>query len=249
MVTIKARFGAKTDIGLVRPSNEDKAISLIDSQGNILLAVCDGMGGYMKGDFASKIAVEILEAAFNSKIRFMFDFQVKLWIAKMVKTINYSVYSEAIAGEKFKGMGTTLCLAVLFKNKIFIANVGDSRLYRVKKAKLEQLTVDQTYVEHLARHNEIKDDEKNIMAERHVLMNAIGVKKVVNFKLDVIENTKETLLLCTDGLYNNAQEKEIHSALVSNERLDQKINTLIGIAKSHGGTDNIGVSLWEPYND
>ena len=78
MVEIKGRFGSKTDIGLVRPSNEDKAISLIDPQGNILLAVCDGMGGYMKGDFASKIATEILEAAFSSKVRFVFDFQVFL---------------------------------------------------------------------------------------------------------------------------------------------------------------------------
>lgn len=249
MVSIKARFGSKTDIGLVRPSNEDKAISLIDAQGNILLAVCDGMGGYMKGDFASKIATDVLSAAFASKLPFIFDFQVKHWIVKMIKSINYSVFSEANAGDKFKGMGTTLVLAVLFKNKIFVANVGDSRLYKVGKQKLEQLTVDQSLVNYMVNKGEIKESDKERRPERHVLMNVIGQKKTVNYTLDVLVNTKETLLLCSDGLYNNASDKEIYSALKSRERLDQKINTLIGIAKSHGGSDNIGISLWEPYHD
>lgn len=249
MVEIKGRFGSKTDIGLVRPSNEDKAISLIDPQGNILLAVCDGMGGYMKGDFASKIAVDILSAAFMSKFRFMFNFQVKHWIAKMIKTINFSVFSEANDSEKFKGMGTTLVLAVLYKKKIFVANVGDSRMYRVGKRELEQLTKDQTYVDYLYNRGEITEEQKKTLPERHVLMNAIGLNKTVNYKLDVLPNTEQTILLCSDGLYNNASDKEIFSALTSNERVDQKVNTLIGIAKSHGGTDNIGISMWEPYKN
>ena len=71
---IKGRFGCKTDIGLVRASNEDKALSLIDADGNILLCVCDGMGGYMKGDFASKIATDSITAAFSSKKKWVFSF-------------------------------------------------------------------------------------------------------------------------------------------------------------------------------
>ena len=213
MVSVKGRFGSKTDIGLVRPSNEDKAISLIDPQGNILLAVCDGMGGYMKGDFASKIAVDILSAAFMSKRRFLFDFQIKNWIAKMIKTINYSVFSEANDSEKFKGMGTTLVLAILFKKRIYIANVGDSRLYQVGKKELEQLSKDQTYVDYLYNKGEISEEEKKTLPERHVLMNAIGINKTVNYKLDVFPNEAKTLLLCSDGLYNNASDKEIQAFL------------------------------------
>lgn len=249
MVPFKGRFGCKTDIGLVRPSNEDKALSLMDPQGNILLAVCDGMGGYMKGDFASKIATNILEAAFMSKTRFIFDFQVKRWISKMIKNINNAVYSEANNGDKFKGMGTTLCMAILFRKKIFIANVGDSRFYRAGYSKLVQVTKDQTYVDYLYNLGKISEEEKKTRPERHVLMNAIGMNKNCNFKLDVIDNGNEAILLCSDGLYNNAQDKEIFSALTSQERLDQKINTLIGIAKSHGGSDNIAVSIWEPYTN
>lgn len=247
MSQIKGRFGSKTDIGLVRPSNEDKALSLIDAQGNVLLCVCDGMGGYMKGDFASKIAVDIISAAFMSKMKFMCSLQIKLWISKIIKSINYSVFSESQDTEKFKGMGTTLCLAILYKNKIFVANIGDSRCYRVGPEKLEQLTRDQTYVEYLLSMGKIDEQEKLTSKDRHALMNFIGQKKTVNYVLNIYENKKESILLCSDGLYNNAAEKQIYSAMSSSERLDQKINTLIGIAKANGGTDNIAVSIWEPY--
>lgn len=246
---IKGKFACKTDIGLVRETNEDKALSLIDPEGNILLCVCDGMGGYMKGDFASKIAIDTVSAAFTGKRKFIFHFQVKHWIEKVIQSINYSVYSESQDSENFKGMGTTLCMALLFKDKIYVVNVGDSRCYVVLDDKLEQVTRDQTYVEYqLARH-EINEDEKRTSKDRHALMNFLGKKEVANYELKVIENQRKTILLCSDGLYNNASNKQIFSSASTNERLDQKINTLIGIAKANGGTDNIAISMWEPIKN
>ena len=245
----KGRFGSKTDIGLVRSSNEDKAISLIDSEGNVLLCVCDGMGGYMKGDFASKIAADIITQGFRSKRRWFFSFQVTRWISKAIKNINYSVFNESCDSENFAGMGTTLVLAVFFKDKIFIANIGDSRLYILEEDKIEQITRDQTYVEYLASRNEINEDQKATSKDRHYLMNFIGQHKTVDYEYKIIKNPGKTVLLCSDGLYNNASNKQIFSALNTNERLDQKISTLIGIAKANGGTDNIAVSLWEPYKN
>lgn len=244
---IKGRFGSQTDIGLVRKSNEDKALSLIDAQNNILLCVCDGMGGYMKGDFASKIAVDVIGAAFRSHTKWLFDFQVKLWISKVIKSINFSVYYEAQDSEKFSGMGTTLCMAILFKNKIYVANVGDSRCYKLESEKIVPLTKDQTYVEYLLTAGKISEQEKLTSKDRHVLMNFIGQKKEVNYVLDVYKNDASTIMLCSDGLYNNATDKQIFAALDSSERLDQKINTLIGIANANGGSDNIAISIWEPY--
>ena len=246
---IKGRFGSKTDIGLVRASNEDKALSIIDADGNVLLCVCDGMGGYMKGDFASKIATDIITAGFSSKKRWIFSFQVSNWISKVIKSINYSVYSESSDGDSFKGMGTTLVMAIFFKDNIYIANVGDSRCYMLSNDKVEQLTRDQTYVEYLLSHDKISADEKLTSKDRHALMNFIGKDKVVNFEYKVVKNDRKTVLLCSDGLYNNASDKQIFSALNSDERLDQKISTLIGIAKANGGTDNIAVSIWEPYKN
>ena len=246
---IKGRFGSKTDIGLVRASNEDKALSIIDAYGNVLLCVCDGMGGYMKGDFASKIAVDIINAAFASKKRWVFPFQVSNWISKVVKSINYSVYSESVDAEKFKGMGTTLVMAIFFKDNIYIANIGDSRCYMLEEEKVKQLTRDQTYVEYLLSHNKITQEEKLTSKDRHALMNFVGKNKSIDFEYKVVKNERKTILLCSDGLYNNASDKQIYSALNSDERLDQKISTLIGIAKANGGTDNIAVSLWEPYKN
>ncbi len=246
---IKGRFGCKTDIGLVRASNEDKALSLIDADGNVLLVVCDGMGGYMKGDFASKIAQDILISGFNSKKKWLFPFQVSNWVSKIIKSINYSVYTEATDSDNFKGMGTTLVMAIFFKDNIYIANIGDSRCYMLQEDKVEQLTRDQTYVEYLLSHNKISADEKLTSKDRHALMNFIGKNKVVDYEYKVVKNERKTILLCSDGLYNNASDKQIFSALNSDERLDQKISTLIGIAKANGGTDNIAVSMWEPYKN
>ena len=246
---IKGRFGCKTDIGLVRASNEDKALSLIDADGNVLLVVCDGMGGYMKGDFASKIAQDILISGFNSKKKWIFPFQVSQWVGKIIKSINYSVYTEATDSDNFKGMGTTLVMAIFFKDNIYIANIGDSRCYMLQEDKVEQLTRDQTYVEYLLSHNKISEDEKLTSKDRHALMNFIGKNKVVDYEYKVVKNERKTILLCSDGLYNNASDKQIFSALNSDERLDQKISTLIGIAKANGGTDNIAVSMWEPYKN
>ena len=246
---IKGRFGSKTDIGLVRASNEDKALSLIDADGNVLLVVCDGMGGYMKGDFASKIATDVLSAGFVSKKKWLFPFQVSNWISKVIKSINYSVYTEATDSENFKGMGTTLVMAIFFKDNIYIANIGDSRRYMLQDEKVEQLTRDQTYVQYLLSHNKISEDEKLTSKDRHALMNFIGKNKNVDYEYKVVKNERKTILLCSDGLYNNASDKQIFSALNSDERLDQKISTLIGIAKANGGTDNIAVSMWEPYKN
>ena len=248
-MSVKGRFGSKTDIGLVRASNEDKALSLIDAEGNVLLCVCDGMGGYMKCDFASKIASDVVSAAFKSKRRWFFSFQVSKWISKVVKLANEGVFNEAIHSENFAGMGTTLVLAIFFKDKIYIANVGDSRCYMLNENEVMQVTRDQTYVEYQIAKNEIKEEQKSTSKNRHALMNYIGRNKSVNFEYKVLKNEGKTILLCSDGLYNNASNKQLFSALISNERLDQKISTLIGIANANGGTDNIAVSLWEPYKN
>ena len=80
-------------------------------------------------------------------------------------------------------------------------------------------------------------------------MNYLGQHKTVNYEYLSVKNEGKTILLCSDGLYNNASNKQIFSAINNKERLDQKINTLIGIAKANGGTDNIAISIWEPYKN
>lgn len=242
---IKGQFGSKTDIGCVRVTNEDQAISLINASGNVLLAVCDGMGGHNKGDYASRLAIEILSDEFRKLSGFRSKFHVRAWLSRTIRAINRQIYKEAEANPAYKGMGTTIVLALFYKEEVFILNIGDSRAYFVRYGDLRQLSEDQTYVDYLYHTGKISKEEMATSPERHILMNALGSFPSASYSLHIYQNLKNPVLLCSDGLYNNATEKEIHSAVHTNDRIDQKIDTLIGIAKRNGGSDNIAIALWE----
>ncbi len=248
-VNIKGQFAYKTDIGKVRITNEDQAIILSNASGDVLMCVCDGMGGHTKGDYASKLCIDVISEEFRKKAKFLSNFSLRTWISKTIRLANSEVYNEASSNKEYKNMGTTLVLAILHKDVIFLANVGDSRAYSVRYSSLKQLTEDQTYVEYLVKTGKITPEEASVRDDRHVIMNAIGTLPSVSFKITSIPNIKAPLLLCSDGLYNNASSSEIHAALSTNERIEQKIDTLIGIANSNGGSDNIAIAYWESIDN
>ena len=132
-----------------------------------------------------------------------------------------------------------------YKDLIFIVNVGDSRAYAIRFNDIKRLTEDQTYVEYLYRTGKISEEEMSTSSQRHILMNAIGTFPSTSFEIKVYQNLKNPILLCSDGVYNNATDAEIHSALRTNERIEQKIDSLIAIANSNGGSDNMAISYWE----
>ncbi len=247
--TIKGQFASKTDIGRVRISNEDQAFSLINASGNVLLGVCDGMGGHNKGDYASRIAKETIIEEFRAKNGFLNQFTARYWLSRLVKKVNTRIYNESYTNSEYKDMGTTLVLALIYKDLIFILNIGDSRAYSVRYNDIKQLTEDQTYVEYLYKTGKITAEQMETCDERHILMNAVGTFPSVSFRIITLQNLKKPLLLCSDGLYNNATNKEIHAALKTNERIEQKIDTLISIANINGGSDNIAVAYWEAIDD
>ncbi len=248
-INIRGQFAYKTDIGKVRISNDDQAIILSNASGDVLMCVCDGMGGQNRGDYASRIATEILSEEFRSRSHFVSGLGVRLFLTSVVKKINTEIYNESQAHIEYKGMGTTLVLAMLYKDKIFVINIGDSRAYSVRYETLKRLTEDQTYVGYLYRTGKISEEELQTSKDRHILMNALGCYPSVSFEINVFPNIKTPLLLCSDGLYNNASEAEIHAALATNERIELKVDTLISIANSNGGSDNIAIAYWEPINN
>ena len=142
-------------------------------------------------------------------------------------------------------MGTTLSIAIVRKNKLFIAQVGDSRVYTYKDRKLTQLTEDQTYVGYLYRTGQISKEEMATHPKRHMLMNALGVYPTLNIDIKIRKYENEPLLLCSDGLYNNASETTIASVLANKDSPEEKVNELISIANNNGGSDNIAVVIWE----
>lgn len=246
-VKYKGQFASKTDIGLVRKTNEDQAVALINASGNVLLCVCDGMGGHNKGDLASKLAIDVISNEFRQKNGFVSYVTVRSWISKTMRKVNKVIFDKGQSDPAYKDMGTTVVFALLYHDMVYVVNAGDSRAYFVRKSRLEPLTEDQTYVKYLYHTGKISEEEMETSSQRHILMNAIGTFPSPSFEIKTYPNNGLSILLCSDGLYNNATEAEIRSVLSTTERLDQKIDTLIGVAKSNGGTDNIGIAYWEAY--
>jgi len=241
----KGQFAVKVDIGKVRVSNEDQADVLTNASGDVLLIVCDGMGGHNKGDFASRTAIGVISEAFKAKSSFSNSFWTKRWLSRQIRRANAEIYDAAYANESYKDMGTTLVAVLIHGDIIAIANIGDSRAYAVGYDHLEKLTEDQTYVDYLFRTGKITKEEITTHPKRHVLMNALGIYPSIAFDLVSRPYIGSSILLCSDGLYNNISESEIHAILTTEESAEQKVDTLIRVANTNGGSDNIAVAYWE----
>lgn len=242
---VYGNFTYKTDIGKVRMTNEDRAGAFTNAKGNVLLIVCDGMGGQNKGEYAAQIALDVISESFLKKQKFFSSLSARNWLYSIVREANKKIYNEACTNEKYHNMGTTLSLVLIYKNSFFTIQVGDSRVYELKNNQLEQLTDDQTYVNYLYKMGKITKEEKATHPKRHVLTNALGMFPSAEFDFNTFPYTNSTLLICSDGLYNNVTDQEIASVLKGNDAITQKANELIAMANANGGSDNIAVTLWE----
>ena len=242
---LTGRFSFKTDIGKVRLSNEDQACALINASGNVLLVVCDGMGGQSKGDLASSLAINTVISSFKSRKGFMNRYFAKFWVGNVIREANKCVYEQSKSNPSYEGMGTTLTLLLIIKDTAILGHVGDSRCYFLRNREFEQMSEDQTYVGYLLRTKQITEEEALIHPKRHVLMNALGVYPSASIDIKSFPYMGETVLLCSDGLYNNVPKNDIASVLKSEDSVEQKVNELIAIGNKNGGSDNIAVVIWE----
>lgn len=242
---VNADYYAETNIGRVRLSNEDNVTVVANSKGQYLMVVCDGMGGANKGDYASKITIDMLVESFNDKPRFLSEHSAFIWLANMIKKINSKLYDDASKSPDYHGMGTTLTAVMLVNNHLIVGQIGDSRAYLVKDGKLEQITEDQSYVGYLYRTGQIKKEEIATHPKRNLLTNAVGNLPSINIDIRIYPYRKEKVLLCSDGLYNNVSETTIENILNNSDSAAQKVNELISIANANGGSDNIAIVIWE----
>ena len=243
---LTGNYYSLTDKGRVRQINEDYVRCSLNPYGNVLLIVADGMGGANKGEYASKFLADYIVKDFlNLPEEFKKDKAVKKWLDKVVKSANKELLLIAEKDKAYKGMGTTLSLALIIKDKLFTAQVGDSRIYRLNGNSLEQITVDQTYVNYLINTKKLPVEEANAHPERHKLTNAVGTKKKFSVDISEFEYRNERLLLCSDGLYNNVPVKDMCSILKGNDSIDKKCLQLISFGNANGGSDNMAVIIWE----
>ena len=243
---LSGNYYSLTDKGKVREINEDYVRCALNAHGNVLLVLADGMGGHNKGEYASKYLVDqIINSFYELDEEFKASKYVNKWLDKTIREANAKIYLKANSDPKFKGMGTTLSLALIIKDKLYTAQVGDSRIYELKDNELVQITIDQTYVNYLINNKKLSLEEANAHPDRHKLTNAIGTKKTLNVDINELDYHNEKLLLCSDGLYNNVPFKDLASILKGNDSLDKKCMQLIAFGNFNGGTDNMAVIIWE----
>ncbi|MCA8913200.1 MAG: Stp1/IreP family PP2C-type Ser/Thr phosphatase [Planctomycetes bacterium] len=232
-----------TDVGLQRKNNED-ACALVEEAG--LCVVADGMGGHLGGEIASNIAIDTVTEAFKGRPRNGQDERKDAeLLTKCVKTANKEIYRRGNADAALKNMGTTIVAVVLSGDYLVTANVGDSRIYRLRDGKLQQITEDHSWVGELRKKNLISEEDARSHPLKNIITRALGMEPTV--EVDVKwEKAKsgDIYLLCSDGLTDLIPDSEITEKMVgSGDKLDVMSKALIDAANAAGGTDNITVGL------
>ena len=234
------RISAKTDVGKVRPNNQDSYAAGEFQNGVTWVVVCDGMGGYRGGNIASSAAVKTISERITGSYREnMTSSSIKNLLVTSITNANFEIFDMAAANEELKGMGTTVVAALITKKAIYIAHAGDSRAYLAADGKLKQITKDHSVVQELVDSGEITREQAMDHPQKNLITRALGVEEIV--KVDfTVEDIKgdETLLICTDGLTNEVTEDEILRVL-SEKPFEEVADTLVNMANENGGNDNI----------
>ncbi len=244
----------RTDTGCVRTHNEDSIGEEIEL-GTVVLA--DGMGGYHGGEVASGIAV-------NTILNYLHEHLPKtqpgitdeetglhsesLLARDAIAHANSTILSTASNQSQYKGMGTTVVLGIFHNDKLTVAHVGDSRMYRYRNGALEHMTVDHTLLQELVDRGFYTEEEARQSLNKNLVTRALGIEDPV--QIDVHETQTEPgdiYLLCSDGLNDMILDEDILLALKTfSDKLQDAADNLVKLAKENGGKDNISVILARP---
>lgn len=261
---IKIEVFAKTDKGLKRDNNEDSffVADLTNKNPDLLLLengthvlgikgslfiVADGIGGENAGEIASQMAVNLVYENMIGGLEEIEGFSSKrmvLLFKKIIAETNTNIFYEAKKNVDIAKMGTTFTGGYILFNRLYLAQVGDSRAYILRKDKLYQVTKDQTLVQSLIDSGRITKEEAKNRSDKSIIIQALGDKKDVNVVLSWVNLKRDDiLLLCSDGLYDTISDEDICKILNSSRNLNWLCQKLIDSANENGGIDNITVIL------
>ena len=246
MADIKINAFGKTDVGLMRTINQDSIFVSTQPIGKLpnLFIVADGMGGHKAGDVASREAIErFVKYACTTH---MSD-PANILDAGII-SVNKDIFDMANSNRDYSGMGTTFVAASLVENHVYIANVGDSRLYLIGRD-IRQITRDHSLVEDMVRMGVLEREEARTHYKKNVITKAIGVADYKTSTPDIFEIEVENgdkLLLCSDGLTNMVEDYDIKKIVKDNDSIEDAVRELIRQANENGGKDNISAILIEP---
>ena len=240
-----------SDTGLKRPHNEDSAVT--DTAFG-LAVVADGMGGYKAGEVASAIAAQLIlnevragvaNGDANTKVGGSGLSRASLVIRDAVAKANAEVFRTAQEVPQCQGMGTTVVVVFYHGDKVSIAHVGDSRVYRLRGNEFKQITRDHSLIQELIDRGFFTPEEAAENTPKNLVTRALGIEQSV--EVDVQEQdlqAEEIYLLCSDGLNDMVDDEEIHLTLSKySANLAQGANELVRLANKNGGKDNISVVL------
>lgn len=236
-----------TDTGVLRTMNQDYCFSSDTPIGKLpnLYIVCDGMGGHKAGEYAARYTVERIVAAVS---RSRAEDPIRILKAAIHKANEILVVESKEYKEK-QGMGTTVVAATIVGNKMYVANVGDSRLYVINET-IEQITNDHSYVEEMIRIGKIKREDAREHEKKNVITRAVGAAEKVKvdfFEVELREN--DTILLCSDGLSNMVTDEKIFQVVLASSQVEEICKSLVDEANKNGGQDNITVVVVKPDSD
>ena len=237
--------------GMVRTNNED---AIGEDRDIGLLILADGMGGYNAGEIASGLAIQTITDVVRRNWKSLAHGELDaasghsveaLALKTAVEAAHATIHQVSQSQPQCAGMGTTIVVALVHDDRLSIAYVGDSRLYRLRQGKLEQITRDHSLIEELvARGHYTRDDAKKLV-RKNIVTRALGVEAKV--LVDVLEEPLEIgdiLLLCSDGLSDMLSDELIRLTLSGfADNLPKAAEALVNKANENGGKDNVSVVL------
>ena len=235
---------ARTDTGRSRKMNQDSVFASSTPVGMLpnLFIVADGMGGHKAGDYASRFVVDRIVKMANEYR----NMDTVMFLRMAIEETNSYLYDESLKNPDFEGMGTTLVLAVIEKETMYVANVGDSRLYLLRD-NLEQVTRDHSLVEEMVLMGKLERGSESYKSQKNIITRAIGILPCVDVDFfEVPLQECDCVLMCSDGLTNMVDDAGISRMLKTTDTLEEQTDALIAAANENGGKDNITVILIEP---
>ncbi len=240
-----------SDVGKVREHNED-AVGVDADTG--LLVLADGMGGYNAGEVASGITVrtvlQLVAEGCSRETRNAIDPATELMrqtvvLRDAIARANRVIHQTARTQPQCEGMGTTVVACLFYDNRVSIAHVGDSRLYRQRRDRLEQLTMDHSLLQELVDRGFYSQEEAARSTNRNYVTRALGVEPVVQVEVrELAVEPGDIYLLCSDGLPDMVEDEDIHLTISTfSANLETAGQQLIQLSNDHGGKDNVSVVL------
>jgi len=236
---------ALSDKGKVRKENQDSFLLYkAPEERYVVIVVCDGMGGAQAGRTASTMAAESFMERVCARLDAERDAVLADVAREAAKYANARVYDHAYMDNGCKGMGTTLVAAIIRGDECVGVNIGDSRLYHICGARITQISVDHSFVEHLIRTGQITRREGRNHPQKNIITRAVGVDR--NVEQDVFNvpmAAGDKLLLCTDGLSNLLEDEELLVYVAGSPEPEAACKALMELALSRGARDNVTLAV------